>query len=51
LGSAVIAGTDEYNLNIWDPDLEGLGFISCLGVEESKEWIEWDVEEQVIRLV
>lgn len=51
LGSAVIAGTNEYNLNIWDPDVEGLGFISCLGVEDSKEWIEWDIEEQVIRLV
>ncbi|KAG9202648.1 hypothetical protein G6514_004140 [Epicoccum nigrum] len=51
LGSAIIAGRDEYDLRVWDPDLKGFGFISCLGVEESKDWLEWDVEEQVIRLV
>lgn len=28
----------------------GVGFYSCLGVEESKDWTEWDVKEQSIHL-
>lgn len=51
LGTAVIAGKDVFHLDQFDPDLEGFGFINCLGVEESKDWLEWDVEEQTIRLI
>jgi hypothetical protein len=33
-----------------DVDGQGIGFYSCLGVEESKEWAEWDVREKTICL-
>lgn len=33
-----------------DPDGNGIGFYSCLGVEDSKDWIDWDVQEQDIYL-
>lgn len=33
-----------------DVDGEGIGFYSCLGVEESKDWVDWDVREKTIDL-
>jgi hypothetical protein len=33
-----------------DLDGNGMGFYSCLGVEESKDWVEWHVKEQIIYL-
>lgn len=45
LGPAFILGKKTLHL-----DGYGIGFYSCLGVEESKDWLEWNVEEQGIHL-
>ncbi|KAF2630270.1 hypothetical protein BU25DRAFT_255291 [Macroventuria anomochaeta] len=46
LGSGFILGKA-----VLDLDEHGLRFYSCLGVEDSKDWLEWDVEEQDIYLL
>lgn len=33
-----------------DVDADGVGFYSCLGVEESKDWVDWGLESQDIYL-
>ncbi|KAF1933416.1 uncharacterized protein M421DRAFT_88636 [Didymella exigua CBS 183.55] len=45
LGPGFILGKKMLEL-----DGYGTGFYSCLGVEESKDWVEWDVQEQCILL-
>ncbi|KAF3038127.1 hypothetical protein E8E12_005924 [Didymella heteroderae] len=45
LGPGFILGKKTFELDGHDT-----GFYSCLGVEESKDWIVWDVKEQDIYL-
>lgn len=46
LGPGTIPGRSSSDLYEY-----GIGFYDCLGVESSKDWLEWDVEEQTIRLI
>lgn len=46
LGPGTIPGK-----SLRDLDDYGVGFYDCLGVESSKDWLDWNVQEQAIRLV
>lgn len=45
LGSGQMSGKES---TVYD---FGIGFYDCFGVESSKDWLEWDVKEQVILLI
>jgi hypothetical protein len=45
LGATYIPGTHSF-----EPEVGGIGFY-CMGWKRSKDWVEWDIEEQDIYLV